>query len=191
MRISSGSLKGRKVGSRRVFSRKTGNDELRPTAAKVREAVFNILQHEIVGSVFLDLYAGTGTIGLEAFSRGASQVVLVEKDGVRADAIKRYVKEIGAESSIDVHREKAEYFMKRAAAADAVFDIIFADPPYASGEIERIFNSLVKNVILKHGGFFMIEHSSKSVLPPHPDTLQLLKKYRYGDTALTLYRKAL
>ncbi len=190
MRISSGTLKGRKIKSRKIFASQQGSNELRPTSAKVREAVFNILQERVAGAAFLDLYAGTGMVGLEAFSRGAAKVALVEKDPVRAEMIKEYLKTVGAHETVAVYREQAEYFIRRASASHASFDIIFADPPYASGCVERLISSLAEHDILDPDGCLIIEHSSKTSMPQTQGVFSLAKKYKYGDTALSLYRKA-
>ncbi|MEW6107619.1 MAG: 16S rRNA (guanine(966)-N(2))-methyltransferase RsmD [Nitrospirota bacterium] len=189
MRISGGVLKGRNVASRKAFSAGHGSDELRPTSAKVREAIFDILRSEIQGSVFLDLYAGTGAVGIEALSRGAGRIILVEKNHVRSQAVRDYIKEIKASDRASICREKAEYFLKRAAAAGATFDIIFADPPYSSDEMSKIFDLLKDNDVLKDGGTLIVEHHCKSRMPENTHPFSLVKNYRYGDTMLTLYRK--
>ena len=89
-------------------------DELRPTSSKVREAIFNILQAEIDQAMFLDLYAGTGAVGLEALSRGAERVFFVESSPVRSKAIMDYLNRLGLESRAAVYQETAEAFLKRA-----------------------------------------------------------------------------
>jgi 16S rRNA (guanine(966)-N(2))-methyltransferase RsmD len=189
LRISSGQLKGRRIASRKAFSFKHANDELRPTSAKVREALFNILQNEISDAVFLDLYAGTGAVGLEALSRGAGQVIFVETSQVRVKAMKDFVREIHAGERAAVYREKAEYFLNRASSSGAQVDIIFADPPYRSEEYRKLFRMLAELEVLKEGGFFILEHASKMELPLQVDPLRLVKQYTYGDTKLSLYRK--
>lgn len=189
MRISGGIYKGRKVAGKRCFSTKKGGDELRPTSAKVRAAVFNILREHTQGAVFLDLYAGTGAVGIEALSRGAAQVFLVEHDPVRYRAIEEYVRQIKAADRVTLSREKVEFFIRRASSAGARFDLIFADPPYASGEALKILEYLDVHDVLTDGGYLMVEHSSKTELPMRSRTLMLARSYRYGDTTLSLFRK--
>jgi 16S rRNA (guanine(966)-N(2))-methyltransferase RsmD len=172
-----------------MFSSKTAADELRPTSAKVREAIFDILQNEIKGAVFLDLYAGTGAVGIEALSRGAEQVVLVERNKERARAIGQYIGQADVEDRVDVYVQNAEVFLKRACAAGALFDIIFADPPYASDEINKVLVLLNKHNVLGEGGCLIIEHASKSRLPDDTGPFKFKRNYRYGDTMLTLYKK--
>ena len=189
MRISGGQLKGRRIASRRLFSKRSEGDELRPTSSKVREAIFDILQNDIKDADFLDLYAGTGTVGLEALSRGAGRVFLIENNYIRSDEIMKYVKEIKASDRVKVYREKVEYFLKRASVAGMRFDIIFADPPYASDEIMKVLHFIDENDTLKEDGCLIVEHSFRSNLPEHTKYLKFIKNYKYGDTMLTLYRK--
>ncbi len=189
MRISGGQLKGRGITSRRLFSKKFEGDELRPTSSKVREAIFDILQNDIKDADFLDLYAGTGTVGLEALSRGADRVFLIEDNYIRSDAINKYIKEIKAADRVKCYRERVEYFLKRASAAGMRFNIIFADPPYASDKIMKVLQFIDEHDILKEDGCLIVEHSSKLDLPDDTKNLKFIKNYKYGDTMLTLYRK--
>ena len=189
VRISSGRLKGRQVAtSKKIFTSAEG-DELRPTSAKVREAIFNILQMEIQQSLFLDLYAGTGAVGLEALSRGAEKVFFVENSPVRAKAIMDYIHKLGLDDRASVYQEQAETFLKRAIRTGMKFDIIFSDPPYLSGEIDKVLPHLGEFNILRDEGCILIEHSSKMALSENVENLKLVKNYRYGDTMITLYRK--
>lgn len=189
VRISSGSLKGRKVvTSKKVFV-STDRDELRPTSSKVREAIFNILQSEIGQALFLDLYAGTGAVGLEALSRGAEKVFFVENNQVRAKAVMDYVHKLGLDDRASVYQEEAGAFLKRAMRTGLKFDIIFADPPYMSGEIANVLPNLGEYNILKEDGCILVEHPSKTALTENIQNLRPVKKYRYGDTMITLYRK--
>src|SRR5512135_1850951 len=107
MRISGGSAKGRKVGARKAFIAKGDSDELRPTAAKVRQAIFNILAGKIEGSRFLDLYAGTGAVGIEALSRGAGHVVFVEDSSARVGIIKNLLEKFGFTARASVIKAQA------------------------------------------------------------------------------------
>ena len=189
VRISSGKLKGRKVvTSKKIFISADG-DELRPTSSKVREAILNIVQTEIDHSLFLDLYAGTGAVGLEALSRGAEKVFFVENSPVRAKAVMDYIHKMGMDDRVSVYQEEAEVFLKRAMRTGLKFDIIFADPPYLSGEIDKVLPLIAEGNILKDDGCILIEHSSKIALPEGMQNIKLARNYRYGDTMITLYRK--
>jgi 16S rRNA (guanine966-N2)-methyltransferase len=188
MRISGGSLRGRKIGIRKAFTGKRG-DELRPTSAKVREALFDILRQDIGNSSFLDLYAGTGTVGFEAISRGAAACCFVENSPVRFRTITEFIKKLGLEEKAEAHKTEALHFLEKAALSGMLFDIIFADPPYASKEMETILLFIDSHDILKERGCLVIEHSSKTTPVFQARSLRHVKNYKYGDTMLSLYRK--
>jgi 16S rRNA (guanine(966)-N(2))-methyltransferase RsmD len=191
MRISAGALKGKKIGTRKIFTTKSGAAELRPTSSKVREALFDILRNEITGASFLDLYAGSGAVGFEALSRGARKACFVENDQQRARAIQEVVRKTGLEDKTSVYQEPVMGFLGRADRSGMLFDIIFVDPPYASEEILEALSFIDKGHLLQDGGHIITEHASKK--PPDDSgltTLHRIKSYRYGDTMLTRYRKA-
>ena len=189
MRISAGEFKGRKIGSKKLFAKREGKDDLRPTPAKVREAIYDILRNEIADASFLDLYAGTGTIGIEALSRGAGNVVFVESVRPRGKAISDLIDKLNLGLKASVHCEQVEIFLQRASVTGKTYDIIFADPPYASAEIEKILPLIEKYGILDAQGVLLCEHAAKTVVPDAAGSLRLMKQYRYGDTRLALYRK--
>jgi len=189
VRISSGRLKGRKVATSKKIFTSSGGDDLRPTSAKVREAIFDILRAETDHAFFLDLYAGTGAVGLEALSRGAEKVFFIEDNPVRSRALVDYIRKVNLGDRAVVYQEKAETFLQRALKTGIKFDIIFADPPYASDEIDRVLPSIGQFNILKEDGCMLVEHSSKKNLPACLQNIKLIKNYKYGDTMITLYRK--
>jgi 16S rRNA (guanine966-N2)-methyltransferase len=189
VRISGGQFKGRKIATQKVFSKKKNGDEVRPTSSKVREALFDILKSKMDGATFLDLFAGTGTVGFEALSRGAATTCFVEGDHIRSQAIRDFITRIGLEERAVVYTKHALDFLKDSVRTGMTFDIIFADPPYASGEIEKILPLLDESQVLNEGGCLMVEHSSRSALQNVLPSLKFIKNYRYGDTMLTLYRK--
>jgi 16S rRNA (guanine966-N2)-methyltransferase len=188
VRISGGGLKGRKIGSRKAFRGKAG-DELRPTSAKVREAIFDILRNDIAGAIFLDLYAGTGTVGFEALSRGAEKTYLIEANPVRLRALNETIATLGVGGKASSLRDEALRFLEKVSGSGLRFDIIFADPPYASQEIEKILPFIDLHDVLRPGGCLIVEHPSRKTATFVLQSLKLVKNYRYGDTSLTLYRK--
>ncbi|MDA8079110.1 MAG: 16S rRNA (guanine(966)-N(2))-methyltransferase RsmD [Nitrospiraceae bacterium] len=191
MRISAGHLKGRRVAFQGVFSKKTGADELRPTSAKVREALFDILRNDVQDSSFLDLYSGTGAVGFEALSRGARKVVFVELNQELHRSIVDCIGRIGLVDKAEAHRAKVMDFIRRSGGCGERFDIIFADPPYASEETAQLMPIIDSIGLLRESGCLVIEHATKSAMghAPAAGTLRHVKDYRYGDTMLTLYRK--
>src|SRR4030042_1278489 len=138
MRISGGLIKGRRTATKRLLSKTSRGETLRPSSSKVREAIFDIIRNRIEGASFVDLYAGTGTVGLEALSRGAGYVFFVEPNELLADMIKKAFQDIGFPDKAAVLKGRADEFLLKAALRNECFDIFFIDPPYQSSEIERI-----------------------------------------------------
>jgi 16S rRNA (guanine(966)-N(2))-methyltransferase RsmD len=196
MRISGGAAKGRMVRLKKAFVKKGDATELRPTSAKVRQAIFNILGDRIINAAFLDLYAGTGAVGIEALSRGAKEVVFVDAKGLRVNTIKELLEKLSFKGRARVVKDIAANFVKK---SESAFDIIFVDPPYASEELDTILSLIDDRSILEDNGVVIAEHSSKKA-PPFTSTLEkegirvvgslrLIKTYKYGDTSLSLYKK--
>jgi 16S rRNA (guanine(966)-N(2))-methyltransferase RsmD len=188
LRISAGQLKGRKIGVKKAPG-KGEREDLRPTSSKVREALFDILRNDVRGSSFLDLYAGTGAVGFEALSRGASRTCFVEHDRTAAKEISQHISKLGLDAMTEVFTGTAAHFLKRTEVAEVTFDIIFADPPYASDEIEKILPLIDGGDMLAPEGCLIVEHPSKRTITAPCKTLSAVKNYKYGDTMLTLYRK--
>jgi 16S rRNA (guanine(966)-N(2))-methyltransferase RsmD len=182
MRISGGTIKGRNISVKKAFAK----GGLRPTSSKVRQAIFNILQDKIRGSSFLDLFAGTGAVGIEALSRGSDRVIFVDANEVRIDIIKKIILDLGFSDKASVKREDAMRFLR---TSNETFDIIFADPPYGFEDYGLIAAIVSERDILRSGGILIIEHSSKKRIEDVYEHLNLLKTYKYGDTSLTVYRK--
>ena len=189
MRISAGHLKGKKINFKKAQKTAAKQDTLRPTSSKVRESVFNIIGSLIVDAKFIDLYAGTGAVGIEALSRGASAVFFVEADRKRTEQIEKMLKDCAYSSKADIIKGEASAFIARAIKDGLKFDIIFLDPPYHSGELECILPMLSDGDLLNDKGIIIAEHLSKKKLPDEIGNFVQKKAYKYGDTMLTLYRK--
>lgn len=189
MRISGGIAKGRTIRTKRLFSKASKVEELRPTSSKVREALFDIIRDRIEGASFVDLYAGTGTVGLESLSRGARNAVFVEPNRLRTKAIEETGVQFGFRDKITVVEETAEKFLKKASAEKKRFDIFFVDPPYFSEEIMKILPMIGGKELLNDRGVVIVEHFFKKKLPELTGELKMIRSYRYGDTMLTVYRK--
>ncbi len=171
MRIAGGQNKGRRL--------KVSKKGIRPTKAVVREAIFNILSKKIHDADVLDVFAGSGALGLEAVSRGANSCVFIEK--IPKTLIKN-VKKLSATSKIQVIRGDFRVGLKRLKTAK--FDIIFLDPPYHRNYIEKTTKLVLRYNLLKDKGIIVAEHSSDEELFL-PDGLLILKKKYYGETAVT------
>ncbi|MBI5187897.1 MAG: 16S rRNA (guanine(966)-N(2))-methyltransferase RsmD [Nitrospirae bacterium] len=189
MRISGGLVKGRQTATKRLFSKALESEELRPTSSKVKEALFDIIRDRIEGASFVDLYAGTGTVGLEALSRGAGKAVFVEPNALRVGAIKENADRFGFHERTVVVKGRAYEFLKKASAEKESFDIFFLDPPYYSEEIIKILPLIGEKGLLNDSGTVVVEHFFKRKLPEVAGELKMFKSYRYGDTMLTLYRR--
>lgn len=189
MRISGGMAKGRKISYKRASVSVKGKDKLRPTSSKVREAIFDILRDRIIGSTFVDLYAGSGSVGIEALSRGASYVVFVETNPLRIRIIEQLISEFGFADKSRVMRSTAYDYVEKEAKKGSSFDIIFLDPPYQSEELMKVLPLIGKTGLLKPDGILIAEHFSKRTLPEVIEGLRMVKSYRYGDTSLTLFRR--
>lgn len=189
MKISGGRLKGRNIGSARKSKLGKECQSLRPTSSKVREAIFNILREGVIDSVFLDLYAGTGAVGMEALSRGAKTVFFVESDFDRADKIQKALIDMGMSEKTRMIRKKASDFLNAAEQNGMKFDILFLDPPYYSDELENLLYLISEKGLVNDNGMLMAEHFSKKKLQLEIGNLVQKKNYKYGDTMLTLFRK--
>jgi 16S rRNA (guanine966-N2)-methyltransferase len=190
MRISGGTAKGRKTAPKRLLTAETSGGRLRPTSSKVREALFDIVGNRLDGAVFADLYAGTGTVGLEALSRGAREAFFVEPDESRFGAIKHAVSALGFEDRAHLIKGVALGFLKTASSGQRRMDIIFLDPPYHSEEVEEVLTAIGEGEVLSEGGIVVLEHFSKKKVTDMSGRLRKERSYKYGDSMLTLYRKA-
>lgn len=188
MRISGGDFKGRKIKARGL-GRESAHGALRATSAKVREAVFNILMGRVEGAKFVDLYAGSGTMGMEAMSRGAGTVYFVESDPRRAEAISKMLEGCGCQGRAKIVNMDAVKFLEKSARAGDAFDIIFMDPPYDSDEFERVMPALAMGRAINDDAVIVAEHGKRQSLPESIGVLKMVKQYRYGDTVITTYKK--
>lgn len=159
---------------------------VRPTPALVRKAIFDILR-SVENKVFIDLYAGKGLVGIEALKRGAKKVIFVERDPVLSIFIENSLKKFQFSGNGEVKNTDAISFIEKTVQ---VYDIIFADPPYEKGELERIFKVFERKNLLKDDGILIIQHHKNESLKEKLRDLKIHKCYRYGDTFLTTYRRS-
>jgi len=161
---------------------------LRPTTGKVREAIFNIIRGKIPDACFLDLYAGTGAVGLEAIKQGASEAVFVETKRSYAEKISRRIKKSGFSKKTSIITKKVLSFIEWAELNQLTFDIIFLDPPYHTDEILYALSAIGKSHILRKEGVVIAEHFAKRQLPERFGSLHRIKDYIYGDSVLSFYK---
>lgn len=187
MRITSGTHKSRIIKA---------PDGIRPTLDNVRKAIFDILGECVEGSKVLDLFAGSGALGIEALSRGAASCAFVDNSRASIKAIKANLEGLGlagaghGPSESSVIYADSEAAIGRLSGDGAAFDIIFMDPPYYKELAKKTLFLLGDCDILSGTGVAVIEHSKHDgPLPPVCGGLKLLRTARYGDTLVSFYRK--
>ncbi len=180
-RIIGGAGKGRRLKT-------PAGLETRPTGARVRQSLFDILAPRLPGSRFLDVCAGGGGVGLEALSRGAARVAFVDSSGAAVAAIRDNVLAIGGLPRADVYRQEALTALKGLARAGRRFDLVYLDPPYESDLYDRLLEALGRLDLLDSGAIVVAEHFHKRALPERIGRLILDRAVRIGDHVLSFYR---
>jgi 16S rRNA (guanine966-N2)-methyltransferase len=170
VRIVAGRWRGRTIAAPRGTT-------VRPTADRVREAWMSILQNDLPGATVLDLFSGSGALGLEALSRGASHATFVESAAPSLLSLRANIAQLDAGDSTTVQRIDALRFL--ATLGDHHYDVAFADPPYRKGLAEQVAERWRER---QFSSILALEHAAEEVMPSEGDTR------RYGDTALTFYR---
>ena len=173
------------TGKARGVQLKTPDGMLtRPTADRVKEALFSIINFDIPGAKVLDLFGGTGQLGIEAMSRGAERCVFVDAREDACKLIKENLKRTKLEGTV-VRSDYMEYLNR----CKEQFSIIFLDPPYAEEYLENAINRIAEIDILQTDGIIVAERPVGKELPWEFDGYQRSKDYKYGKTLLTIYRK--
>ena len=158
----------------------------RPTADRVKEALFSIIQFEIPGARVLDLFGGTGQLGIEALSRGASHAVFTDRDASACSLIRENLKRAGMENYAKVFCADYASYLK---STGEMFDIILLDPPYAEVFLENAIKLITEIDILQTNGIIVTERPFGKELPCQIYGYSRSKDYKYGNTVLTLFRK--
>ena len=179
MRVITGSAKG-------VRLKTPDGLKTRPTSDRVKEAVFSIVQFEVEGSRFLDLFAGTGQMGIEALSRGASSAVFVDGWKDACSLVRENLKLTRLTDRAKVVNSDYLTYLQR---SSEVFDIIFLDPPYAEIFLENALNKISEIDILSDRGIIICERPAEKQLEFNIPGLQRCKDYRYGKSWITVFRK--
>ena len=175
------------AGTARGVSLKTPEGlKTRPTADRVKEAMFSILHFDLPGAKVLDLFGGTGQLGIEALSRGAKSCVFVDENDKACNLIRENLKRTKFESKAKVIR--GDYLQFLRTTADK-FDIILLDPPYAEVFLENCLNLITEIDILQSDGIIVTERPLEKELSLNFEGYSRSKDYKYGKTVVTLYRK--
>lgn len=175
MRVISGKFRGKKLKS---FE----GQDIRPTSDRAKESIFNIINAKIEGSSFLDLFCGTGSMGIEALSRGAKNVVFVDADYKSVKLTNENLKSV--KQDITALKCSAENYLL---SCSQKFDIIFLDPPYAYDKVDSLINLIVKNNLLNKDGIIIYEHKSDRQ-SQNFDKLQLTDVRKYGIAVFDFYK---
>ena len=189
MRITGGEFGGRNL-------KVPKSDEIRPTQDRVREAVFNIIQFEVAGSDFLDLFSGSGAVGLEALSRGAKSVTFVERDRRHLAVLKENLSSFSRSSSDSRASEAAvvaaDCYRWLATYSGPGFSIGFADPPYALGEEKgyaQVLATLAEHGVIRPEGLFIAEMTAVQKAEETPGW-ELVRDRTYGKTRICMWRRS-
>ena len=178
MRVITGSARGRRL-------KEIQGLETRPTTDRVKEALFSVIQFDIEGRRVLDLFAGTGQLGIEALSRGADSAVFVEQRKDALQAVRENLETCGLSDRARVVSGDAMSYLK----SGEKFDLIFLDPPYASGLLEQALEDIARFDICRRHGISVAESAADKTLPPLGGPYSIYREYRYGKIKLTVYHR--
>lgn len=185
MRIIAGKFGGRRLRSARRLA-------LCPTSDQLRETLFNVLGRTVEGSLFVDVYAGTGAVGLEALSRGAREVVFIEEHPAGVALIRSNLGALGIGTGVEILATDALQGLESLAARRVRADFIFLDPPYAAEEECLAALELLDGLrLLAPSGLVIVEHSRRQELPERLTNLERTRVLVQGDAALSFYHLAL
>jgi len=178
MRIISGDLKGRRLKS-------VGKLKIRPPLDKVKQAIFDILKNDIVDKEVLDLFSGSGSLGIEALSRGVKSVTFVESSFKNQKLLKENINMLNLEDKVEVILANVSRFLDVLAEKKIKFDLIFVDPPFLKSWAQKILDKIEQFQILKPEGIVVLHHHKKEI--PQTGTLSLIKQRKFGDNLVSFY----
>ncbi len=178
MRVIAGKYKGRKLAS-------PDNYDIRPTTDKAKEALFSILTNDIPGARVLDLFAGTGSLGIEALSRGADSCVFCDSSRAAVSLVKQNLDHCGTEEETQVRTGDYRTVLQ---SLSGKFDIILLDPPYGRGLLDDAFRIIAERGLLSEDGAIVAEYRKEEVLPEVFHGFEREKERRYGIVKLAIYR---
>lgn len=179
VRVISGSARGLKLNT-------PGDDRVRPTTDRVKESMFNIVQDWVYDSQVLDLFAGSGALGIEALSRGASQAVFCDNSLDSIKIIKSNIEKARVADRSQIVSGDFKRCLRDMEAKNQSFDMIFVDPPYYEGLFEEVLDTIRSCKILKKDGIVIVEHDAKRPIG-QVEGLEVYKEKKYGITMLTFY----
>ncbi|MCT8139045.1 16S rRNA (guanine(966)-N(2))-methyltransferase RsmD [Anaerobacillus sp. CMMVII] len=181
MRVISGTCKGRPLKA-------VPGQTTRPTTDKVKESIFNIIGPYFIGGQALDLYAGSGGLGIEAISRGMERVVFVDQNPKAIEIVQLNLKACRFEAQAEVYRNDSRRALKAIVKRELTFDCIFLDPPYAKQQLEEEIAFISRNQLLSEQGVIVAEHDASLTLAETIELITCERREQYGDTAVSIYK---
>lgn len=184
MRVIAGKYRSRVL-------KRAGKLRLRPTSDRLRETLFNVLGALVEESLFVDLFAGTGAIGIEALSRGAREAIFIESHAAGARLIRQNLESLGIRGGAEVIEADAVRGLENLSARRLAADFVFLDPPYENGDdYVRVLDFLDASHLIAPRGLVIAEHRNSMELPERFDRLECSRILEQGDAALSFYRLA-
>lgn len=183
MRIIAGSFRSRPLQAPAGLA-------TRPTSDRLRETLFNVIAPRIAGAAFLDLYAGSGAVGIEALSRGASHVTFVERAPAALKVLRKNLDSLPIAGNFAIHAGTAHAFLRKPSLGTRIFDLVFLDPPYDALEEYAMMLSLIGGAasgLLSPGGLVIAEHRRKEHLSEQYSDLMRTRLLEQGDAALSFF----
>jgi len=181
MRVIAGERKGMPLKA-------VNGNTTRPTTDKVKESLFNILGPFFNGGVVLDLFAGSGGLGIEALSRGMDQAIFIEKDGKAYQNLKENIEKCRYEKVAEAYRNDATRALKLLMKREVQANLIFLDPPYAKHSYYKMVEDIITNHIVAKDGIIVCEHDNQLKLPQQMATFTKYREEKYGSTIISFYR---
>ena len=175
-------------GGRRIKTKAKARQGLRPTSSRAKTAIFNILPHDLSGRKALDLFAGSGALGLEALSRGADLAVFVDAGREAFRLIQDNLRALDYRDRGQLLSKKAGPALQELREHNARFDLVFMDPPYEKGLVAKTLLQIAEAGVLKPQGVVVVEHSAREMPAESYPPLQLRDQRRYGDAWVSFYR---
>lgn len=160
----------------------------RPTTDKVKEAIFSMIGPYFDGGTALDLFAGTGGLGIEAWSRGTERVIFIDREKISIDIIRQNIQTAGMGSAAEIYRNDAERALKALAKRELTFDLVFLDPPYKLTTMDELMGELAAKGMLEEAAVIVVEHDSSVRYPEAMEHFDQIKYAKYGDTAVSIYK---
>jgi 16S rRNA (guanine966-N2)-methyltransferase len=182
MRVVAGEAKGRRLKA-------PSGDRIRPTADRVKESLFEILGERIRNARVLDLFAGTGNLGIEALSRGARSVLFVDADRSAIRLINRNLLQTRLGERAETWKSDARSALDRLKKLGRRFEIVLLDPPYSYIHLQFILHQLCRYRLFSRNGMMVVEHDRRADLPERIDSLALCDQRRFGDTMISFYEE--